>query len=69
MASRRDFMQSLSLALGGMPAATRIDRAELSHAEEPPVAGPGRAPASHGDRARGADGDVSRDSRLVSVRT
>ena len=45
MATRRDFVQGLALALGGMPSATSTVRADLSHTEEPPVAGPGRAPA------------------------
>src|SRR5262249_36860712 len=45
MATRRDFVQGLALALGGMPAATRTDRAVLSHADDPPVVGPGRVPA------------------------
>ena len=45
MTPRRDFVQGLALALGGTPAASGTARADLSHAEEPTVAGAGRAAA------------------------
>jgi Abhydrolase family len=45
MTTRRDFVHGLALALGGLPAATGTARAVPLLADDPPVPGPGRAPA------------------------
>jgi dienelactone hydrolase len=45
MTTRRDFVQGLALALGGMPAATGTARPGPPLADEPTVPGTGRAPA------------------------